>query len=123
MGVDFSVESCSWASSEYSGPQTQKLTPGEPSCAIFLYLGVFCFLFIQKWNGYEYFYGIMFVGLKLVLSEANTKINHRRTELCDISIFGCILLPVHSEVQWVWIFLWNHVCGHEANTLDHEHKN
>jgi hypothetical protein len=47
----------------------------------------------------------------------------RRTEVCNISIFGCIFLPVHSEVKWVWISLWNHVCGHELNTLGDNHKN
>jgi hypothetical protein len=52
-----------------------------------------------------------------------TKINHQRTELCNISIFGCILLPVHSEVEWVLIFLWNHVFGHEVNTLGDDHNN
>ncbi|KAJ7939523.1 hypothetical protein B0H13DRAFT_2300800 [Mycena leptocephala] len=29
-----------------------KPTTGEPSCAVFLYLGVFYFLFVEKWNGY-----------------------------------------------------------------------
>jgi hypothetical protein len=50
-----------------AGRRTQKLTPGEPSCAICLYLGVFCFLYVQKWNGYRLFGGIMFVGLRQVL--------------------------------------------------------
>jgi hypothetical protein len=43
------------------------------------------------------------MGRKLILWETNTKINHRRTELCNISIFGSILLPVCSEVEWVQI--------------------
>jgi hypothetical protein len=103
------------SSASRSGRRTQKLITGEGSCAIFLQSGVFCVLFVQKWNGYGFSCGIMFMGLKRVLWEANTKINHRqnhrRTELCNISMFECILLPVHSEVEWVWIFLWNHVHG------------
>jgi hypothetical protein len=33
---------------------------------------VFCFLLVQKWNGYRFFWGIMFVGIKQVLWEMNT---------------------------------------------------
>jgi hypothetical protein len=84
---------------------------------------VFCFLLVQKWNGYQISQGIMFIGIKQVLWETNTKINHRRTEVCNISIFGCILFPVHSEVKWLWIFLWSHVRGHKVNTLGENHKN
>jgi hypothetical protein len=47
-----------------------------------------------------FFCGIMFVGLKRVLWPANIKINHQRTELCNISIFGSIFLPVRTEVEW-----------------------
>jgi hypothetical protein len=65
----------------------------------------------------------MFVGLKRGLREANTKINHQQTELCNISIFGSILLPVRSEVEWVWIFLSNHVCGSEASPQGGEQQN
>jgi hypothetical protein len=63
------------------------------------------------------------MGMKRVFWETNTKINHRRTELCNISIFGSILLPVRSEVEWVRILLWNHVRGHEASTLGEAHRN
>jgi hypothetical protein len=78
---------------------TQKLTTGELSYAIFPDLGIFCFLFIQKWNECRFFGGIRFVCSKGVLCVLNTKINHGRTELCNISRFGNILLPVHSEVE------------------------
>jgi hypothetical protein len=40
-----------------------------------------------------------------------------------VFVEACILFPVRSEVEWVWIFLWNRVHGHEVNTLGHEHKN
>jgi hypothetical protein len=53
-----------------------KITTSKPSCAIFLYPKVFCFLVIQKWNGYRFLCGITFVGQKRALREANTKINH-----------------------------------------------
>jgi hypothetical protein len=76
-----------------------KLTIGKQSCAIFPYLRAFCFLFLQKWNEYQFFPGIVFVCLKRVLWTKKTKINHRRTELCDISIFGSLLLCVPSEVE------------------------
>jgi hypothetical protein len=45
-----------------------------------------------------------------VLCVLNTKINHGRTRLCNISIFGSILLPVHSEVEWMWFWGENCVC-------------
>jgi hypothetical protein len=71
----------------------------ELSCAIFPYLGVFCFLFIQKCNECRLFRGIGFVSSIGVLWVLNTEINHRRTELWNIFIFGRSLLPVHSEVE------------------------
>jgi hypothetical protein len=71
----------------------------------------------------SFFCGIMFVGLKRVLWPANIKINHQRTELCNISIFGSIFLPVRTEVEWVWISLWNHVPWSEASPLGGEHPN
>jgi hypothetical protein len=33
------------------------------------------------------------------------------------------LLPVHSEVEWVWMLLGNGVCGPEMSPLGGEHKN
>jgi hypothetical protein len=44
-------------------------------------------------------------------------------ELFNISIFGSILFPVRSEMEWVPIFLENHVHGHKSRTLGDEHKN
>jgi hypothetical protein len=65
----------------------------------------------------------MFMGINRALWETNIKINHRWTELFNISIFGSILFPVHSEVEWVPIFLENHVRGHKSTTLGDEHQN
>ena len=84
---------------------------------------VFCFVLVQKWNGYRFFWGIMFVDMKRVLWETHTKISHRRTELCNISIFGRILFRLGSEVEWVRIFVWTHVRGHDTSPLGGEHKN
>jgi hypothetical protein len=93
------VPLCSCARNMSSVCRTQKLTTGKLSCAIFPYLEVFCFLFIHKWNEYRFFGRIVFMCLKRVLCAENPKINHRRTELCNIPIFGGILLPVQSEVE------------------------
>jgi hypothetical protein len=46
------------------------------------------------------------LGLKGVLWEASTKINHWRTKLCNISIFGSILLPVQICITWL---NWEHI--------------
>jgi hypothetical protein len=100
---------------------TQKLTTGELSCAIFPYLEVVCFLFIQKWNEYGFCWGIGFMCLRGLRCAENTKVNHGRTELCNISRFG-ILLPVHSEVEWVQILLENCVCEVERCPVCAEHK-
>jgi hypothetical protein len=70
---------------------------GELSGAIFPYLEVFCFLFIQKWNEYRFCGGIGFICFQGVHCTENTEIN-LGTELCNISISGSILLLVHSEV-------------------------
>jgi hypothetical protein len=44
-------------------------------------------------------WGIGLVCSKGVRCVLNTEINHGRTELCNVSRFGSILLPVHSEVE------------------------
>jgi hypothetical protein len=66
---------------------------------VFPYFAVFCLSFIQKWNECIFFQVIGFVCLKGGLYVPNTKINHGRTELYNISIFGSILLVVCLEVE------------------------
>jgi hypothetical protein len=88
MSADFLGELSSRAQKVFSVCGTQKITTGELSCAIFPDLGVFCFLFIQKWNECRFFGGIKFPCSKGVLCVWNTKINDGRTELCNISISG-----------------------------------
>jgi hypothetical protein len=105
MSAGFLGELGSCARKVSSVCNTQKLTTGKLSYAIFPDLVVFCFLFIQKWNECRFLGGLGFVCSKGVLCVWNTKINPGRTELCNISIFGSILLLVHSWVEWARIFL------------------
>jgi hypothetical protein len=79
MSTDFVEELASYASNVSAAQRTQKLTTGELSYAIFQDLGIFCFLFIQKWNECKFFGGTLFLSLKDVLSVRNTKTNHGRT--------------------------------------------
>jgi hypothetical protein len=65
-------------------------------------LGVFCFLFIQKWNECRFFSGIVIVVLKGVRCVLNTKLTTGK--------LSCAIFPDLGVFCFLFIQKWNE-CG------------